>query len=255
MAWVPRRIGRLPSAGRSKLGVAARQAARDPDARSRPRIARADVVHVHSNGLLPELAALLAQRAGKPVVLTLYGTEIWHYRPKRFGPDLFTRAYHGGVGGDVLQRATAAHAQELGLTRRDMDVVYPPVGAGVHLARRAAQQVDARAALGIANRHLLVNVKRLHPLAGQRYLIDAMNEVDPRASRHALVICGTGPLLGELQAMARSAGVERHVTFAGLVDNSAGRAIRAPPPISSSCRRCSKRCRPSRSKRWRAARP
>ena len=30
---------------------------------------------------------------GKPVVLTLYGTEIWHYRPKRLGPDLFTRAY------------------------------------------------------------------------------------------------------------------------------------------------------------------
>src|SRR5688572_6147431 len=41
---------------------------------------RADLVHVHSNGLLPELAVLLARRAGKPVILTLYGTEIWHYR-------------------------------------------------------------------------------------------------------------------------------------------------------------------------------
>jgi glycosyltransferase involved in cell wall biosynthesis len=36
-----------------------------------------------------------------------------------------------------------------------------------------------------------------------------------------LVICGTGPLLQELSAAARSAGVERHVTFAGLVDNAA----------------------------------
>jgi glycosyltransferase involved in cell wall biosynthesis len=35
-----------------------------------------------------------------------------------------------------------------------------------------------------------------------------------------LVICGTGPLLEELQAAARSAGAERHVTFAGLVDNA-----------------------------------
>jgi glycosyltransferase involved in cell wall biosynthesis len=35
-----------------------------------------------------------------------------------------------------------------------------------------------------------------------------------------LVICGTGSLLPELQAVARSAGVERHVTFAGLVDNA-----------------------------------
>jgi glycosyltransferase involved in cell wall biosynthesis len=36
-----------------------------------------------------------------------------------------------------------------------------------------------------------------------------------------LVICGTGPLEGELKAAARSAGVERHVDFTGLVDNFA----------------------------------
>ena len=34
------------------------------------------------------------------------------------------------------------------------------------------------------------------------------------------MICGTGALLPDLQAVARSAGVERHVTFAGLVDNA-----------------------------------
>jgi len=35
-----------------------------------------------------------------------------------------------------------------------------------------------------------------------------------------LVICGTGALGSDLQSVARSAGVERHVTFAGLVDNA-----------------------------------
>ena len=40
-----------------------------------------------------------------------------------------------------------------------------------------------------------------------------------------LVICGTGALLPELQAVARSAGVERHVTFAGLVDNARRRPL------------------------------
>ena len=60
---------------------------------ARPVIDRADIVHVHSNGLLSELGAALAVRHRKPFVITLYGTEIWHYRPKRFGPDLFTRAY------------------------------------------------------------------------------------------------------------------------------------------------------------------
>ena len=47
-----------------------------------PLISKADVVHVHSNGLLAETAGLIADRRGKPVVLTLYGTEIWHYRPQ-----------------------------------------------------------------------------------------------------------------------------------------------------------------------------
>ncbi|HZB26005.1 MAG TPA: glycosyltransferase, partial [Vicinamibacterales bacterium] len=83
-----------------------------------------------------------------------------------------------------------------------------------------AGQADARAEVGVANRHLLVNVKRLHPLAGQRHLIEAMNEVVRVHPDTRLVLCGTGPLLGELQSVARSAGVERHVTFAGLVENA-----------------------------------
>ena len=35
-----------------------------------------------------------------------------------------------------------------------------------------------------------------------------------------LVICGTGALLPELQALARAGQVDRHVTFLGLVDNA-----------------------------------
>ena len=73
---------------------------------------------------------------------------------------------------------------------------------------------------GIDAAHLLVNVKRLHPLAGQRYLLEAMPEIVREHPDTHLVICGTGALLPELQAVARSAGVERHVTFAGLVDNA-----------------------------------
>jgi rhamnosyl/mannosyltransferase len=67
---------------------------------------------------------------------------------------------------------------------------------------------------------VLVNVKRLHPLAGQRYLLEAMMDVVREHPDTHLVICGSGTLLPELQAVARSAGVERHVTFAGLVDNA-----------------------------------
>jgi glycosyltransferase involved in cell wall biosynthesis len=111
-------------------------------------------------------------------------------------------------------------AHDLGLGRRDSRVVYPPVSASFTWHDEQAQ-ADQKAALGIANRHLLLNVKRLHPLAGQRILLEAMADIVHAHPDTRLVICGTGPLLEELRGAARSAGVERHVTFAGLVDNVA----------------------------------
>jgi glycosyltransferase involved in cell wall biosynthesis len=179
---------------------------------------QADVVHVHSNGLLAELGVLLARRRGLPVVLTLYGTEIWHYQPKRIS-DLFTRAYLAASYVTFYSERLMARAHELGLGRRAAAVVYPPVSPAFVFHDEAAQS-QARDALGIANRHLLLNVKRLHPLAGQKYLIDAMNEVIRTHPDTRLVICGTGTLVDELTKAAASAGVARHVTFAGLVDNT-----------------------------------
>ena len=185
-----------------------------------PAIMRADVVHVHSNGLLAEAAVLLARRAAKPVVLTLYGTEIWHYAPKKYGPDLFTRAYHAASYVTFYSERLMMRAQELGLARRNSRTIYPPVSDAFSWHSESAQ-MEARGSLDIHNAHLLLNVKRLHPLAGQRFLIEAMNEVIRAHPDTRLVICGTGPMLEELKGVARSAGVERHVTFAGLIDNTA----------------------------------
>jgi len=216
VAWVPRTSGHAISRA---LRIASALAAYRMWQTLTPRIARADIVHVHSNGLLAELAVLLGRRAGKPVVLTLYGTEIWHYAPKRFGPDLFTRAYNAASYVTFYSDRLMVRAQELGLGRRRIRTIYPAVSDSFTWHDEEAQ-ASARASLGIQNAHLLLNVKRLHPLAGQRYLIEAMNEVIRFYPDTRLVICGTGPLLEELKGVARSAGVERHVTFAGLLDNT-----------------------------------
>jgi glycosyltransferase involved in cell wall biosynthesis len=199
------RLGSLTGAHRIRRGLSA-------------PLARADLVHVHGNGLLPELAVLLARRAGKPVVLTLYGTEIWHYRPRRV-VDLFTRAYRAASAVTFYSGRLHDRACELGLRRRDLHVVYPPVPPAFAW-RDAEQQARARSELSISNRHLILNVKRLHPLAGQRYLIEAMTDVVRAHPDTRLVICGTGALLDDLKSVSRSAGVERHVLFPGLIDNA-----------------------------------
>ena len=183
-----------------------------------PLVAAADVVHVHSNGLLPEWSARIARGLGKPVVLTLYGTEIWHYR-RKLGIDLFTSAYRHADAVTFYSQRLHERARELGLDRPGCAVIYPPVAASFRF-HDIAEMLAARRALGLTATNVLVNVKRLHPLAGQRSLIEAMASIVRAHPDTHLVVCGTGALLPELQAVARSSGVERYVTFAGLVENT-----------------------------------
>jgi len=214
VTWLPRRTSSVLDRG---LRIGSLTGAWRVWRAMSPVLARADLVHVHSNGLLPELAVLLARRAGKPVVLTLYGTEIWHYAPRR-PVDLFTRAYHAASAVTFYSARLHGRALELGLARRGLHVIYPPVPEEFAWHDEQAQ-ARARAELHVQNRHLLLNVKRLHPLAGQRHLIEAMTDVVRTHPDTRLVICGEGALREELQAAARSAGVERHIMLAGLIDN------------------------------------
>jgi glycosyltransferase involved in cell wall biosynthesis len=185
---------------------------------ARPMMAAADVVHIHSNGLLAEVGALVARWLRKPVVLTLYGTEIWHYRARTFGPDLFTRAYRGAQAVTFYSRGLRDHAWELGLQRDAGEVVYPPVAPGFTFHDERGRDA-ARAALGLPHEHVILNVKRLHPLASQRHLIEAMASVTRRFPSAHAIICGTGPARAELEGLAGALNVAKHVTFAGLVDN------------------------------------
>jgi glycosyltransferase involved in cell wall biosynthesis len=180
-------------------------------------LAEADVVHVHSNGMLPEASAWLAARLRKPVVLTLYGTEIWHYAPRRV-IDLFTRAYRSAAHVTFYSGFLRDRAVELGLKRDGLSVVYPPV-AGYFSRRDEAARRAARAELGLREANILLNVKRLHPLAGQRRLVDAMPAVLRAHPDTRVVICGTGTLRDELISRAAELGVAGQLTLTGLVDN------------------------------------
>jgi glycosyltransferase involved in cell wall biosynthesis len=182
-----------------------------------PLLTRAALVHLHSNGLLTEVLSRLAHRRGIPTVLTLYGTEIWHYRPKPI-VDLFTAMYRRASTVTFYSRGLYDKAIALGLRRPGLHVAYPPVVerfAPVDDAARAT----LRQRLGLTRRHVIVNVKRLHPLAGQRHLLDAMPVVLRAHPDTELVICGTGALRSELEAQAAALGIAAHVRFAGLVDN------------------------------------
>jgi glycosyltransferase involved in cell wall biosynthesis len=176
----------------------------------------ADVLHVHSNTFMNQATAFLARRRRLPFVLTHYGTEIWHYRRRALDPFLWMNERASTV--TYYSRLLLERSLELGIAPRDPVVVYPPVDERFRAPSREEKQ-DARRALGIAEGPVLLNVKRLHPLAGQTFLLDAMPDVLRRHPGTKLFIAGEGEARGDLERRIAELGLERSVRLLGLVDN------------------------------------
>jgi glycosyltransferase involved in cell wall biosynthesis len=180
-----------------------------------PLVSRADVVHIHSNTWMNQVAARLCARRRKPYVLTHYGTEIWHHdgrdrRFRRFNREAAHVAFYSAA---LLERA-----RELRVPLPAASVVYPPVADAFRPP--APERRDA-----LRREHvpqggtLLLNVKRLHPLADQATLLEAMARVRARRGDVTLLIAGTGPAETELMDRARDLGLGDAVRFLGLVPN------------------------------------
>ena len=218
VTWIPRTertaMQRLLRTGSIAGAIRIRRDAADI-IRRRGRRPRAQQRTARGSGCAPR-----ARQFGKPVVLTLYGTEIWHYRPRRIGPDLFTRAYRSADAVTFYSQRLLDRANEFGLAR-------PGMPRGVS-ARRGVVRVSRRGRTGggppFARHHRLAAARqRQAPPSARRASATRSRRCRPIVARYPdaeLVICGTGALLAELQAVARSAGVERHVRFAGLVENA-----------------------------------
>lgn len=213
--WIPRRsASRLTRALRFDALALTRRVRLALDASA----SNADVLHLHSNGLIIETAAMWAVARQKPYVLTLYGTEIWDYRRRR-PVDVFRTAYLRARHVTFYSRRLLDRARELGLDRPDMSVVYPAV-AETFQPRDDATRAAWRRELGISEPRVIVNVKRLHPLAGQDVLIDAAAELAKRRQDFQVVICGAGALRHDLERQAGELGVASRVMFTGLVPNA-----------------------------------
>jgi glycosyltransferase involved in cell wall biosynthesis len=103
---------------------------------------------------------------------------------------------------------------------RGSAVIYPPVaeafGPLTDAARREARQGVAPDA-GL----LLVNVKRLHPLADHATLLEAMAGVARDRKDARLLIAGSGECEAALRAQVAALGLESAVGFLGLMPNDA----------------------------------
>jgi glycogen(starch) synthase len=190
-------------------------------------VQRADVVHVHSNTWMNQVAARLAERRGTPYVLTHYGTEVWHHdgRDHAFR-ELNRRARHV----TFYSRALLERARELDVPLPAASVVYPPV-ADVFRVARAEARAAARRRYAPGGGPLLLNVKRLHPLADQATLLEAMARVRRERPDALLLVAGSGEAEPELRRLASQLDLGGGVRFLGLVPNEEIAALQAAADV------------------------
>ena len=178
-------------------------------------LAQADLLHIHSNTWMNQVAARLATRRKKPYVLTHYGTEVWHHDGK---DTAFRRLNRSARHVTFYSRALLERARELRVPLPACSVVYPPV-ADAFRPLTEAERGAVRNTLGLGSGPVLLNVKRLHPLADQATLLQAFARVRERRRDVTLLIAGTGEAEADLRDLARRLDLAEHVRFLGLVPN------------------------------------
>jgi glycosyltransferase involved in cell wall biosynthesis len=184
-----------------------------------PLVRWADVVHVHSNTWMNQVAASLAHRQLKPYVLTHYGTEIWHHDGK---DTVFRRLNERARHVTFYSAALLARGRELAVPLPAASVVYPPVADTCRPRpepEREALRGALLAQLGWPSGELLLNVKRLHPLADQATLLHAFARVRQARPAARLLIAGSGESEASLRALCLELQLVDSVRFLGLVPN------------------------------------
>jgi glycosyltransferase involved in cell wall biosynthesis len=183
--------------------------------KSRRLLAEVDVAHIHSSTWVNQVLGRLCAHRGTPYVLTHYGTEIWHHdgRDRTFR-SMNRRACHVAF----YSQALLERARALDLPMAAASVVYPPVPP-----RFQPVSPDRRAEL--RRRYvppatpLLLNVKRLHPLADQKTLLRALARVRAERPEVRLLVAGAGEAEPALRALAAELDLGQSVRFLGLVPN------------------------------------
>ncbi len=185
----------------------------------RLRRERVDLVHTHSSkaGILGRVAA---RWAGVPrLVHTPHGHVFTGYA----GPavtGLYVRLERWAARfTDRIVGLTDREAQDhlaRGIGRPDQFVTIP---SGVPLAAFEAPAVPperVKAALGLPpDARVIGSVGRLEPIKGHRVLVEAFQQLAPRAPDVALVLAGDGELAAPLRAACNRAGLAGRVRFLG----------------------------------------
>lgn len=176
-----------------------------------------DIIHAHwviPNGAI---AALVASRIARPLIISLHGSDIFFAR---------RHALLGALARWTFSRASAVvscspelRAGAIALGADPATLHLTPHGANPRLFNVAQSEcMRLRAELGLQpDQPVILSLGRLVKKKGIEYLIQALPDIVRSAPDAICLVAGNGSELGLLQQLAADLGVSRHVRFLGAI--------------------------------------
>ncbi|HLF03709.1 MAG TPA: glycosyltransferase [Dehalococcoidia bacterium] len=116
----------------------------------------------------------------------------------------------------ISQAVKQSSIKVYGLREEKLSVIYRSLPDSWFTAALGTGPDHLRATLGLENAYpILLNVGRLVPAKGQRYLLQAMPQVLARFPQARLLIAGEGPLRGALETLVQELGIAPQVNLLG----------------------------------------
>lgn len=180
------------------------------------RLLRREKVSIlHAHFFDPTFVGLIAARmAGARFVFTRHHSD----HNIRIGKKWHTRidAWCGAHADHVIAVSEATRRIMIDMEGVPGDLITTVYNGMNPLGKPAAESVArARQALGLGQEPVLLMLARLHEEKGHRFLFEALPEIESRVGPVTLLLGGEGPHRRELEAMARSRGIEDRVRFLG----------------------------------------
>jgi glycosyltransferase involved in cell wall biosynthesis len=176
-----------------------------------------DVINAHWATPLGFLAVLAKPLHRKPVLITLYGAELFPILKSKNGGLLKPFTVFALRGADkvvgISQQTCEAGRKISG--RTDIEVV--PDGIDIHTFNPRVSGKTIRRNLG-AKGFMLFTSGRMVERKGFRFLIEALSDIIRKFPKTTLVIGGDGPEKENLLKTVRKLKLDHHVIFPGFID-------------------------------------
>ncbi len=185
-----------------------------------------DIVHAHSPIPYSDLPALLyAKRKKVPLILTYQfdGQETGGSFVRNAGVSVYNKFFIDRVmeAAEVIIATTQSYANESPYLKRYSDkIVVIPNGINVDEVTTPLTREESRKRLGLpADVPIILFFGSLVQYKGPDILLKAFKRINDEFSNAELIFAGRGPMLSELSNLSKELGVEKHVTFAGFVED------------------------------------